>query len=204
MAADYLRQVRGVQPQGPYLIGGFSFGGLVAYEMVQQLRQSGQEVALLVLVDPSPLGFSDFHGSAGNGNGSMARQSSSLNRLVTALRLKLLLAAVTNRRQRLANALKMRVCDAYLRLGQQIPSSLRMFYFFEVSGKAASRYVPSSYSGRAVLLSSDLSAAGRWRDLVSGSLEIHELPGKHLDAIKGPRAEQWGRQLAVCLTQAVR
>ena len=44
MAADYLRQIRGVQPQGPYLIGGFSFGGLVAYEMAQQLRQLGQEV----------------------------------------------------------------------------------------------------------------------------------------------------------------
>ena len=54
MAADYLKQIRGVQPQGPYLIGGFSFGGLVAYEMAQQLRQSGQEVALLVLIDPTP------------------------------------------------------------------------------------------------------------------------------------------------------
>ena len=43
MAADYLKQIRGVQPQGPYLIGGFSFGGLVAYEMAQQLRQSGRK-----------------------------------------------------------------------------------------------------------------------------------------------------------------
>ena len=43
MAADYLRQIRSVQPQGPYLIGGFSFGGLVAYEMAQQLRQSGRK-----------------------------------------------------------------------------------------------------------------------------------------------------------------
>ena len=70
MAADYLKQIRGVQPQGPYLIGGFSFGGLVAYEMAQQLRQSGQDVGLLVLIDPSPPYSST---SQFPSNGSLAR-----------------------------------------------------------------------------------------------------------------------------------
>src|SRR5262249_49770903 len=55
MAADCLRQIRCVQSQGPYFIGGYSFGGLVAYETAQQLRQSGQEVKLLVLIDPTSL-----------------------------------------------------------------------------------------------------------------------------------------------------
>lgn len=51
MAADYLAEVRMVQPQGPYLLGGFSGGGITAYEMAQQLQRDGQEVRLLVMFD---------------------------------------------------------------------------------------------------------------------------------------------------------
>ena len=51
MAADYLKAVRLVQEEGPYLIGGYSFGGLVAFEMAQQLRSEGQEIAALLILD---------------------------------------------------------------------------------------------------------------------------------------------------------
>jgi thioesterase domain-containing protein len=51
MAADYLVEVRRVQPTGPYLLGGFSGGGITAYEMAQQLRAVGEEVALLAMLD---------------------------------------------------------------------------------------------------------------------------------------------------------
>lgn len=50
-ARDYIAEMRSVQPHGPYLIGGFSGGGLVAYEMAQQLRAAGEETALVVLLD---------------------------------------------------------------------------------------------------------------------------------------------------------
>jgi amino acid adenylation domain-containing protein len=53
MAAYYLEQIRQVQPQGPYFLGGYSFGGVVAFEMAQQLYAVDQEVALLVLFDSS-------------------------------------------------------------------------------------------------------------------------------------------------------
>ena len=163
MAADYLKQIRGVQPQGPYLIGGFSFGGLVAYEMAQQLRQSGQEVGLLVLIDPTPPRFSALDPQL-PGNGS--RRNSTFNRHMTTLRQadsRLLVGALRNRSQRMANALKMRLCSAYLKLGQRIPSNLRMFYFFEVSGEAARKYAPRPYQGRTVLLSSQPNTVGLWR-----------------------------------------
>ena len=62
MAALYLEAVREVRPRGPYLLGGSSMGGMVAYEMAQRLRAAGEEVALLALFDtygpgqmPSPL-----------------------------------------------------------------------------------------------------------------------------------------------------
>ena len=51
MARDYIAEIRQVQPHGPYLLGGFSGGGLVAYEMAQQLRALGETVAEVVLLD---------------------------------------------------------------------------------------------------------------------------------------------------------
>ncbi|WP_333792892.1 type I polyketide synthase [Hyphomicrobium sp.] len=51
MARAYLAEMRTVQPHGPYLLGGFSGGGLVAYELAQQLRADGEETALVVLLD---------------------------------------------------------------------------------------------------------------------------------------------------------
>jgi non-ribosomal peptide synthetase component F/thioesterase domain-containing protein/acyl carrier protein len=57
MAAEYLREVKARQPNGPYYLCGYSFGGLVAFEMARQLRDSGDEVALVGLFDTtmSPL-----------------------------------------------------------------------------------------------------------------------------------------------------
>jgi amino acid adenylation domain-containing protein len=64
MATAYLKSVRAVQPEGPYLLGGWCNGGLVAYEMARQLHAEGQAVDLLVLMDPGllvyPTGFRVF------------------------------------------------------------------------------------------------------------------------------------------------
>jgi amino acid adenylation domain-containing protein len=55
MAAHYIREMRALKPDGPYLIGGMCFGGIVAFEMAQQLQAQGQELTLLALVDsPCP------------------------------------------------------------------------------------------------------------------------------------------------------
>ncbi|MDQ3031300.1 MAG: SDR family NAD(P)-dependent oxidoreductase [Myxococcota bacterium] len=51
MAIAYLAEMRTVQPRGPYMIGGFSGGGITAYEMAQQLRTMGEEVSMLLLLD---------------------------------------------------------------------------------------------------------------------------------------------------------
>jgi pimeloyl-ACP methyl ester carboxylesterase len=55
MAGRYLAAVRAVQPVGPYLLGGWSFGALVALEMARRLEEQGERVALLALFDPTDL-----------------------------------------------------------------------------------------------------------------------------------------------------
>jgi acyl carrier protein len=52
IAHYYLSEIRRVQAQGPYYLGGYCIGGLIAFEMAQQLRAAGDEVACLVLIDP--------------------------------------------------------------------------------------------------------------------------------------------------------
>ena len=51
MASAYLREVRVMQPRGPYILGGYSFGGVVAFEMVRQLHLVGESVDTLILLD---------------------------------------------------------------------------------------------------------------------------------------------------------
>jgi thioesterase domain-containing protein/acyl carrier protein len=50
-ARDYIREMREVQPNGPYMLGGFSGGGIIAYEIAQQLRNAGENVAALIMLD---------------------------------------------------------------------------------------------------------------------------------------------------------
>jgi thioesterase domain-containing protein len=55
IATHYLTEISKVQSQGPYFLGGLSFGGLVAFEIAQQLLSKGEKVALLALLDtPGP------------------------------------------------------------------------------------------------------------------------------------------------------
>ncbi|HZO62315.1 MAG TPA: non-ribosomal peptide synthetase [Gaiellaceae bacterium] len=52
LAAEYVDDIRGVQPEGPYLLGGFCLGGPIAAEMAVQLEAAGEETAMVVLIDP--------------------------------------------------------------------------------------------------------------------------------------------------------
>ena len=51
MACRYLDEIRKVQPHGPYALAGFSFGGMVAFEMARRLLRQGERVRLLALLD---------------------------------------------------------------------------------------------------------------------------------------------------------
>jgi thioesterase domain-containing protein len=52
IAADYVSEIRRVQPHGPYFIGGVSFGAWVSFEIAQQLVREGERVNFLGLIDP--------------------------------------------------------------------------------------------------------------------------------------------------------
>ena len=57
MAAEHIKAMRAIQPEGPYLLGGWCNGGLVAYEIARQLHAEGQTLDLLVLMDAMYFGY---------------------------------------------------------------------------------------------------------------------------------------------------
>ncbi len=77
MAAEYVTALREVQPEGPYSLGGFCAGGLVAMEVAQQLRAAGQEIDPLILIEPStgPIEMIRFLGKYIRRFGSLLRLS---------------------------------------------------------------------------------------------------------------------------------
>ena len=54
MATHYIQEIQTIQPNGPYFLGGYSFGGVVAFEMARQLQEQGQQVGILVMLDKLP------------------------------------------------------------------------------------------------------------------------------------------------------
>ncbi|HEY1350085.1 MAG TPA: alpha/beta fold hydrolase [Ktedonobacteraceae bacterium] len=61
MARTHLQLIRTIQPQGPYLLGGWCNGAVVAYEMARQLQAAGEKLEALILMDASALTYTPLH-----------------------------------------------------------------------------------------------------------------------------------------------
>jgi len=209
MAAHYVKEIRELQSDGPYFIGGRSLGGIIAYETARQLKEQGQEVALLVLLDSYPVG----HQKLSNADGLTVRERrairriqthlSNLRQLPTSAKLNYLLSKSRYAPKRITGTLWRGVYRSCVKLGVALPRSLRSVEQF--NWLAAHQFVPRLYDGPVTLFwaSGDLRAKfdmiEGWRKLAPGELEVHEIPGTHLDIIKAPNVEEVAKKLSACL-----
>ena len=201
MAAYYIGEIRTFQPCGPYYLGGSSFGGLVAYEMAQQLCAAGEEVALLAFFDTNGPGYPHYLPTM-----TACRRELGWWRDRAALHWENLLA--TERRKRLAyirekvqrwnKQTRWKLQAIKYRLQQRVdrvfwPEAIRRV---QVRGyRAATAYEPKPYAGRATLFRATEQPRGIYEDrtlgwgfLVLGGLEIFETPGHHGAIVREPRA----------------
>jgi thioesterase domain-containing protein len=198
MAADYIQDIRSVQPQGPYCIGGFSAGGVVAFEMARQLRAAGQEVAILALLDSRVESAKQS---------TIEASKERLTRTVAFnLRYAFHIGLLTFARQKFRN-LRMR---ANIRLwtiknSLGVKPSARALDVEEAFLLALRNYVPQSYEGDANLfrakdeLCSYSDPTLGWGDLVKGRLEILEISGDHDTILHEPHIGMLARVLNSCL-----
>jgi amino acid adenylation domain-containing protein len=211
IAAKNLKEMRTIQPRGPYIIGGFCFWAVVALEMVHQLIKQGEKVSLLFLVDPSNIVDARYsfqntkledgdvcHSKKlmpGEGNGNLS----------------LLLRKISQVIKRTINMcrimIKTAICEMYISMGHPLPEALQSFYFpnYYVT-KIMKSYIPKIYPGKAVLFLSDKISPGteeKWNNLVTGGVEIHEVSGaEHLNILREPYVGQWAQILNTYLEKA--
>jgi amino acid adenylation domain-containing protein len=212
MAAHYLKEMREVQPEGPYLIGGRSSGGTVAFEMACQLADVGQEVALLALLDTYPAGYFKLLPGASSRRERTWRRLKKWGSHVDNLR-KLNAAesvAYIFRKLRFAPAkikhkIYRRAYKFYKRYGRAIPQLLKNIE--EINFAAVKEYVPRTYAGDLTLflakdMTADYDLHEGWRNLVHGEIETYEISGNHLDMIKQPHVNELAERLSACLRRA--
>lgn len=173
IAATYLKELRAARPHGPYVLGGYSFGGIVAYEMARQLVALGEAVPLLVLFDT----YAPADG---------LRSATAEERLHMPLK----------------RWVMRRLTARHLRRGTTIPPALRHFHIIDTYGKATRAYAPGPYAGNVLLLRAQASPGPAdlgWGALVKGGPEVRTLPGDHYGLIKEPQV----RALAEALRSAL-
>ena len=181
MAALYLADLRAVQPDGPYYLGGFCLGGIIAFELARRLVAQGQDVSLLALFEsPSPKGLTPWQRTA---SGVRYRRDQLAIRLRELARVPWPERFAFVRR-RLASSL--RRTEASPTVGEASGwHGVQRDRVAEASLRAAYRYVlqPRTYPGRIVLfLGSEESkrrAYGRqldWARVAAGGLEVHVGP----------------------------
>jgi amino acid adenylation domain-containing protein len=178
IAAAHIKKMRTIQPEGPYLLGGYCNGALVAYEMARQLQAAGHTVDLLFLMDAEflkyPISFRGYR-AAFNLLGRVLRLSQE-KQLTWYLRLKHLWRSLRQTLLRKEDPEHLAFAD----LHQNYP---RLFDWI------GSGYTPSSlYAGKITFFwtegENDVVARAShksWRKVeANGNADIHHLPGHYM------------------------
>lgn len=183
IAADYVREIEKKQPKGPYYLAGLSFGGLLAFEVAQQLRRKGAEVAFLAMFDTvMPIGPVQIAArSIAYRIGRLPQDGLSWFFTRGRLLISQAMSALRHRRDR-----KAAMTSTGWPIDDEVhQAELRNAVYF----RAARRYRPQPYDGAAVLmLAEDSRIPGTtkvWTRLIR-KLEVLRVRGDHLGILKAP------------------
>jgi thioesterase domain-containing protein len=203
MAAEYVAAIRSVKPQGPYHLGGWSMGGVIAYEMAQQLSKQGQSIGLLALLDTT-IPYNAANAPYAEDAAQSAREYGldltleELDRLGPEEQLPYLWDHV--RKLGLVDD------DMPLPLVQQILDDLKRLFHAHI--KLGSDYALRPYPGRITLFRPQetpvpvQTAPDRnWGELAA-AVDVHFVPGQHHTMVKEPHVQVLARQLGLGLRQA--
>jgi amino acid adenylation domain-containing protein len=194
MAAHYVKEMRSLQPRGPYLVGGWCFGGIVAYEIAQQLQRMGEKLDLLVMFNApsSP----DNYAVKVDDNPKLpvppvAERGRMRWREFCALdasgKWDFIARRIRDRLHRKYRGIyryvrgvgRRSLCRILVVLRLPLPDNMRNYYFLYTSTIAETRYKPEPYSGSMLIFRDQ----GPYRDpnlgwarFVTGNIESHELP----------------------------
>jgi thioesterase domain-containing protein len=208
IAAACVQEIRVVQRQGPYHLVGMCLGGVVAWEIAQQLRAAGQEVGLLALLETWPPETVSTH------RHPRASRPAAVAAFVTdRLRLYRDALAPLRGRDRLRYLLgRLKPLSDLVRHGDPFRGVLAEFHRHAVARAnllAFQRYEPRPYPGPAVLIYAEgrrftgpVDGRLRWRQL-TGDLQVYGVPGDDSgELLREPHVRVVAAQLTKCLQPA--
>ncbi len=217
MAGFYIREIQALQPDGPYYVGGSSFGGLVAFEIAQQLQRRGEKIALLALLDT---GTPDYPKMLSNTTGfrlkvyRLIRRAQHHKDSLKAFSAKEKSDYVLEKLKKVKLKYRRKVRDSYKKAVRRfygltkgtnsIPTSY--IQIEDLIWKAGQRYSPEVYRGDVTLFRASIQPLGiqtdptlGWECFVEGEIEMHQVPGHHGSIVAEPYVRVLAEKLRGCL-----
>jgi amino acid adenylation domain-containing protein len=200
MASRYIQEIQTIQPQGPYFLAGYSFGGLIVYEIAQQLSAQGQKVDLLALLDtnhPNLVGIRPPVSKAIQLHFYHLRQ----------LELPKKIGYIRDRFDYYTDnsSDREKLVKSFAKANALTPKYLKLL---DINLAANQKYITQRYPGKITLFRSQvqdlkiaLSPDLGWHGLAIGGLEIQHVPGDHFGLLKEPYVRVTAQKLQSCLQQ---
>lgn len=202
MAAHYIEAICDLQPEGPYLLGGLSFGGIVAFEMARQLQKRGRKVACVALLD-SP---TEICATGYKLKQRMGVHFDNLLRLSFTARFKYLSQIARSGKRKIKSRIWRIGYKWYEDTRDHLPPALRNTK--EINYQAAREYVLQSYRGRVALFRAiERSALDREDELLgwdkfASEVDLYCVPGDHVSMVNEPNVRVLAEKLKQCLDGA--
>ena len=214
--------IRSIQPHGPYRLAGYSFGGLVALEMAQQLRRSGETIDLLFLLDPSEpytdgykMHFPKQDASANGASetlgarfkrhlrGVASNPRTAASYIGTRLRKTLwapVVALYQGSRRPVWEWISYHLVHFYGRHPNPISARLlpenRWPAFWHTAKRLGSAYDPQPYDGETLaMFIAHQERQGMWQELLGPTADIRIVDSPHLGMFSEPALSTWLRPL---------
>lgn len=215
MAARYIKAIQVVQPEGPYALGGWSLGALIAFEMAQQLQQAGQSVGLLVSLDGPACSPSRMINTWETARFTLTTVIPNIwpyvfdflnlqerQELENNERNKLGKSLTANRETEIAQAIAQKAERGSFRQA----AVRRLLPVMWANTKAYVNYKPRVYPGEMTLIRSRRPSRNvnryptlGWQDIVQKEIDILDIPGHHLNILRQPQVETLAQTLKSCL-----
>jgi thioesterase domain-containing protein/aryl carrier-like protein len=202
MAAHYIEELRNVEPEGPYRLGGWSMGGVIAFEMARQLVKQGQEVSWLALVD-SRLQKIDRDPAEDEDEAMLlAIFAQDMGLSLDNLDISLSHFHSLDPAEQLAYVLQQAKADNLVPADLDLLHVQHLYSIFKINLRALRSYAPEIYPGRTTLFKADEQLFGTlddpttgWGQLAAGGVDVHTVPGNHFTIVREPHVTVLAEQL---------
>ncbi|OUL34272.1 hypothetical protein BV372_14215 [Nostoc sp. T09] len=208
MADHYIKEIQTIQPEGPYFLGGSSFGGLVAWEIAQQLVKQGQKVAFLALFDTTGPNYV----KQAPLQKRVSHHWDNLGKLGT----NYVLEQIRNKgywlKYKLQENFQKLAFKLSLKIWRTVPYNYRKLAIEEANKQAARDYVLQVYPGRVTVFRAEerfalekreVDSKMGWSEMVLGRLDIQNVPGNHDSIFREPHVRTLSEKMRICIDQAI-